>query len=92
MKKMLSEARIIELIREEWESKVNSLNEELKLAIHAQGKSQPLIAPELKIIHKSSGIRYTVDSISMRDVVLRTPEGDKFTVDGDEFEKEYEVL
>lgn len=87
----LTEQEIISLIREEWDRKVTTITEGLKLAAQVKGEKQPLIAPELKIVHKASGIRYTVDSVSMRNAVLRNPEGEKFVVDEKELNSEYEI-
>jgi hypothetical protein len=42
-------------------------------------------------MHTKSGIRYTVDSVGPRDVILRTPENETFLVDKDTLEKEYHL-
>lgn len=89
--KKLTEADIIEVMKEEWNSKVKSMVETLKVAAHIAGEKQPLLAPELKIKHKKSGMLYTIDSISMRDVVLRTPEGELMELDSKELESDYEI-
>lgn len=50
-----------------------------------------IIEPELKVIHKTSRLLYTVDSVSINDVTLQTPEGECFLVSSKELEKEYEL-
>ena len=89
--KKLTEADIINVMKEEWNAKVKTVFEGLKVAATVNGDTQPIIAPELKVKHKKSGMLYTVDSISMRDVVLRTPEGELMQLDSPEFEQDYEV-
>jgi len=92
--KNLTESDIIRIFREEWELKVNRLSEEIDVALKAKvgGKEEKhVISPELKILHKKSGIRYTVDSVSPKDCVLRTPEGKTFLVDAETLESEYEL-
>lgn len=90
----LQEADVLRIMREEWNKRVASLSEEVDLVMDANvdgdGK-EPVISSELKVRHKESGIRYTIDSVGPGDVVLRTPEGDDFIVDKSELEKEYEL-
>jgi len=47
------------------------------------------LTPELKVMHRDSGIRYTISSVGPRDVILKTPEGEEFIVDADSLEREY---
>lgn len=92
--KTLQEADIIRIMREEWDKKVQTLAETVDLTLNAKGKDgdqHPVISPELKVMHKKSGIRYTVDSVGPRDVILRTPEDEKFIVDKETLEAEYEL-
>lgn len=90
----LQEADIIRIMREEWDKKVSELAETVDLTLNAKtkgGDEHPVISPELKVMHKSSGIRYTVDSVGPRDIILRTPENEKFLVDKETLEAEYEL-
>ena len=91
--KTLTEADIIRIMREEWDKKVSTLCEGavgVKItAPEAQETGVPVVSPELKVRHKNSGIRYTISSVSPRDVILRTPEGKEFLVDPVTFEDEY---
>jgi hypothetical protein len=89
----LTEADVIRVMREEWDKKVSALAETVDIAMNVKGKGgdHPVLSPELKVMHKDSGIRYTVDSVGPRDIILRTPEGEKFLVDKDELEKFYEL-
>jgi hypothetical protein len=93
MSKELTEEDIIRVMREEYDLKLKRLREHVDLTFKAKvdGEEKSLISPELKILHKTSGIRYTVDSVAPEDVILRTPEGEKFIVDRQELEKEYEI-
>ena len=92
--KTLQEADIIRVMREEWDAKVKALAEEVDVVMNSRvGDSEvaPVLAPELKVRHKKSQIRYTVNSVGPRDVILRTPEGEPFLVDKAELENEYEL-
>lgn len=87
--RQLTEADIIRLMREEYALK---LERAAAPALVSGGKDvEDLISPGLKVLHRGSGIRYTVDSVSPRDVVLRTPEGEKFLIDNDELASEYSL-
>lgn len=90
----LQETDVLRIMREEWAKKVASLAETVDVVLNSKVGNEgdkPVISPELKVMHKQSGIRYTVDSVGPRDVILRTPEGEKFLVDGAELEKEYHL-
>jgi hypothetical protein len=93
--KELQQEDILRLMREEWNKKVTTLAEKVDLTLTgkvAKGDGEKLLlSPELKVIHNSSGLKYTIDSVSPRDVILRTPEGDKFLVNAAELEKEYSL-
>lgn len=91
----LTEADVIRVMREEWDKRIAALAETINVTLNAKtgddGSEQLVISPELKVMHKDSGIRYTVDSVGPRDVILRTPEGEKFLVDKESLEQEYEL-
>lgn len=92
--KTLKEKDVLRLMREEWNHKVNKLVETVNVSLTskvAKEGEKNVIAPELKVLHKKSGIRYTIDSIGPRDCILRTPEGEKFLVDASALEKDYEI-
>jgi hypothetical protein len=92
--KTLTEEDVLRVMREEWAKKVAKLAETVDIAMTAKvgkGDSKIVISPELKVLHTKSGIRYTVDSVGPRDVILRTPENDKFLVDKETLEAEYEL-
>lgn len=92
--KTLNESDVIRIMREEWDKKVESLSETVDIALNSKvdgGEEQIVLSPELKVMHKKSGIRYTVDSVGPRDLILRTPEGEKFIVDATELEQSYEL-
>jgi len=92
----LLETDIIRIMREEWDQKVQTLQEDaasvaLNLDVDKDGNNEVIVSPELKIVHKDSKIRYTVDSVGHADVILRTPEGERFIIDKDTLEDEYEI-
>lgn len=88
--KNLTEADIIRIMSEEWDKKVQRLAEEVNIVLDGSVKGD-IVSPELKILHKNSGIRYTVVSVGKSDVILKTPEAEQFIVDKDELEREYEL-
>ena len=92
--KQLQEADVLRIMREEWQTRVDALAEQIDMVMNSKvGKEGdlPVIAPELKVRHKDSQIRYTVSSVGPRDVILRTPEGEKFLVSKESLEQEYEL-
>ena len=93
--KRLTEAEVIKLMKEEWDSRVNRFVETLDLTAIVPGKGKKreklVVSPGLKVTHKNSGLRYTVDSAGPQDCILRTPEGETFLVDAAKLEKEYEL-
>lgn len=92
--KKLTESDIIRIFREEWQTKVDKLAEEIDVSLKAKvmkGKEKVVISPGLKIVHKKSKIRYTVQSVSAEGCILRTPEGKTFSVDPETLEREYEL-
>lgn len=91
--KSLTEGDVIAIFREEWEHRVQNLLENVGIDVDTQvdGKSKNIITPELKVTHKKSGLRYTVDSVGTEDIILRTPESKKFLVNKHDFESEYEL-
>lgn len=91
----LQEEDIIRLMREEWALGVKALAETVDMVMDSpvgDDKGEvPVLSPELKVRHKASQIRYTVKSVGPRDVILMTPEGEDFIVDGAEFENSYQL-
>lgn len=81
----------LENLKREWNDRLTQALLEFKVAAVANGDKHPSVEPELKVRHKESGLRYTVDSVSVRDITLRTPENEKFTLDATEFENGYEL-
>lgn len=83
----LTEAQIIALMLEEWNSKLQKVNE----AVEGKLNSIDIVSPGLKVMHKKSRYRYTVASVGQDDVILKTPEGENFLVDAETLEKNYEL-
>ena len=89
---VLNEKTILRIMREEWNKRVKSLVlESADEAPIKAGGVDKILSPELKMVHKQSKLRYTIDSIGPRSVVLRNPEGESFIVDSDTLEKEYSI-
>lgn len=86
----LTERDIIRFIREEYDRR---LNDALNISPFPGqiDKSEPVITPNLKVRHIKTGYLYTVDSVKADEIVLQTPEGSRFAVGLDEFEKEYKL-
>jgi hypothetical protein len=94
----LTEDDILRIMREEWNLLRKQLAEEIDVTLRAnvgkgkgKGEKKIVISPELKLKHKKSGYRYTVDSVGPKDCILRSPEGDTFLVDAATLENEYEL-
>lgn len=91
--KKLTEADIIRVMREEYNARLAHLAEQIDMVMKSKVGKQPMdvLAPELKVKHKGSQIRYTINSVGPRDVILRTPEGETFLVSKEHLEAEYEL-
>lgn len=89
----LTEQDIIAEMRAEWDARVARLTESLSVKVNSDvdkdGSADQLLSSGLKIYHKKSGLLYTVKSVSPRDAILTTPEGEDFMVDKHELEQEY---
>ena len=64
---------------------------ELKTNVKKDGNDKQILSPELKVLHKKSGIRYTIDSVGSKDIILRTPENEKFLIDNEQLEADYQL-
>ena len=87
----LTEQKIIEIMREEWNQKVLRLEKKLNAFMKTDGSRKGVIGVDTKVRHKGSQLLYTVDEVGPHEVVLRTPEGKLFRVDEKDFEGEYEL-
>ncbi len=90
MKKLLTESDVLRIFEEESKTRFDSLKEELDMYFKPI-KTDTVISDELKVKHKKTGLLFTVDSVSPRDVVLRSPEGALKKVDQDELENDFEL-
>jgi hypothetical protein len=92
--KKLQEIDVIRVMREEWKLRVDAVREAVDVVANAcvgDAGELPVLTPGLKVRHKDSQIRYTIHSIGPRDVILKTPEGEKFLVDSGTLENEYQL-
>ena len=91
--KNLKESDIIQLMREEWSSKLHRLSESVDAVLTGKvdGKEKSILSPETKLRHKKTQYLYDLVSVGPRDVILKTPEGKKFIIDKEELEKDYEL-
>lgn len=89
----LTEQRLIEIMREEYEARVQKLDEDLKafMNIPDGDDKEGIIGDETKVRHRDSQLLYTVHEVGPHQIVLRTPEGKLFDVSAEEFEQEYEL-
>lgn len=89
----LKETDVVSIIKEEWENRVRLLSEALDIVVGPSNTSDEqdalTVSDGLKVKHKQSGIRYTIVSVSPRDIVLKTPEGEDFLVDAATLENDY---
>jgi len=94
--KKLSEKEIIRLMREEWTKKVNGLlsekaektSDNLKMLARVNGKEKLVISPDLKV--EKDNFLYTVVDANEKEVTLKKPSGEEFTITSKEFEEEFE--
>jgi hypothetical protein len=91
--KPLTEADVLRVMREEWSKEIARLSEQIDMVMVSKvgNKEGDVLSPELKVKHKDSQIRYTIDSVGPRDIILRTPEGEQFLVTKETLENEYEL-
>lgn len=91
MKKLLSEAHVIQVFKEEHEKHLTKIREEIDMYFKHSGDVDNVISPELKVRKKDDKVLYTIDSVSPRDVVLRAPEGSLVKVSQSQLEKDFEI-
>ena len=91
--KNLKEEDVIRIMREEWTKKVKALSEDVDLMLKTKVDKKKVnpIGQDLKIRHKKSQILYTVDEVGPQDAILITPEGEKFMINSQELENDYEL-
>ena len=91
--KTLKESDILRIMLEEYDSHLLSVLKEIDMSSFPGQKDErePVVSPDLKVRHGKTNLLYTIDSVSHDDIVLRSPEGDRFSVGTDEFEKEYKL-
>ncbi len=89
----LDESVVLRLLQEEWEKRKVSLREELETTFKVKGEEIPqtIISPGLKVNHKKTGMLCTIDSVGLSGVIMKKPEGTKFVVSTEQFEKEFEL-
>jgi cytidylate kinase len=80
------------MMKESYESHLESMIREVDGSPYkGQTSTRSLVAPELKIRHKKSGLMYVVDTVGLDSVILRTPEDKVFQVSQQEIESDYEL-
>lgn len=86
----LTEQKLIEVMREEWDRKVLRLEKAVRAFMKTPEGEKFLVGAGTKVKHSGSGLLYTVSAVDKgrNEVVLRTPQGEEFVVAGDEFEGE----
>lgn len=91
--KKLEDSVIIELMKEEWASKLKKLSEAVDAILTGKvdGKEKDILSPQTKLRHKKTQYLYDLVSVGPRDVILKTPEGKQFLVTKEELEADYEI-
>lgn len=89
--KILTERAIIELMREAYEQHLTDLMELDASPYQGQGESETVLDVGLKVRHKKTNLLYTIIQLGIEDVMLQTPDGEKFTLSKKELEKEYRL-
>lgn len=87
----LTEQKLVELIREEWGKRLLQVEKSLETFMKIDSSKKGIISPDTKVRHKGSQLLYTVHEVLPDEIVLRTPEGKLFSVDEEEFSKEYSL-
>lgn len=87
----LTENKIIKILKEEWTNKELQVEKALKMFMKVDSEKKNIISAETKVRHKGSQLLYTVQEVCPDEIILRTPEGKLFSVEQDEFSKEYEL-
>ena len=80
--KKLEDSVIIEMMREEWASKMQRLSESVDAVLTGKidGKEKTILSPQTKLRHIKTQYLYDLVSVGTRDVILKTPEGKQFIV------------
>lgn len=96
--KKLEEKDILRIMKEEWDSKIALLREEVDLVFNANidGEKKTLPDVGLKIRSKKDQVLYTIIKVGSGGVGLRPPEGspsgsEDFFVDKESLEDDYEL-
>ena len=91
--KNFKESYVLNVIRRQWNSKLNRLSETVDAVFSGKidGQEKTLISVDLKLRHRESQYLYTVISVGKDEVILSNPEGNYFIVGKKELEDEYEI-
>lgn len=84
MPKPVQDITILRILREEWEARKAVLVEETKTNFNT-------VSPGLKLKSKTTGLLYTVSTISPGAVTITSPEGTPSMLSNDTLEKEFEL-
>lgn len=90
MDSTLNEADVITIIREEWDNKIKTLQNEVEVYYKPQdGEVKNVISVGLKVRDKAGNL-YTVDAVHPHKFTLKDPVGKRILVSDDVFEKHFE--
>lgn len=81
MKNKLFESELLKIISEENDKKYQNLKNDIS----------EFLSSGLSVRNKKTGFNYTIDSVSMKDVVLVEPDGKKIKITAEKFEEDYEI-
>lgn len=91
--KNLTEGVVVSLFREEYQKRKTNLSVALEnfLGISVESDKEGLISTDTKVKHKETGLLYTVDQVEPDVIVLKTPNGELFSVDSEDFQEKYVI-
>jgi hypothetical protein len=95
--KKLDDKTIVRIMKEEWQHRCNNVINEIEAYIDVDekdGKKDNVLSPGLKVRKMNEpgkGLLFTIVALSKESIVLKEPEGRKFVVSYDEFEKDYDI-
>jgi hypothetical protein len=89
MKKVIDRAALEELLFKKYGDTARVMLEKADSSYSKEDMMKNLLSAGLKIKHKESGLRYTIDSVTDQIITLLTPEQRQVTLPKAEVEKDY---
>lgn len=89
MKKVIDRAALEKLLLNKYGNVAKVMLEKADSSYNKEDMMKNLLSAGLKIKHKESGLRYTIDSVTDQIITLLTPEQRQVTLPKAEVEKDY---